>query len=124
MRILRVLLLILLGLTLPLQGIAAMLAAEPPCAMDAPAGRHVPLLKAHGSERAPPCCNDAAALARTGKLCKSALDCQSAGLALLPPVLALAGSPQPGALRLPLLPLRLDAAPARIWRPPFHPLTT
>jgi hypothetical protein len=105
---LRQLLILLLCLTLPLQGWAGAVAAtEPPCPM-----------QAAGSADGGDCCEDQGSMDGHGKLCKTGQECR-------------AGSWLQVGLRLPLLtPLPLSPVvivsrdspvkppPAGVWRPP------
>ncbi len=115
MRLLRALLLLLLSLTLPLHGMAALVAVELPCAMEQPLVQARHPVATHGA----PCCNDAEAAARTGQLCKSGQDCKSLSFALGPPAETrrVRQRQLPGPVLRPVG--RLDAARTTIWRPPL-----
>lgn len=78
MSLLRLILLYLLCLAIPLQGIAGIAVAEPPCPMeqatsgDAMSASNMPSVMQD-------CCNDADTSAKTDKACKPGQQCQSSG---------------------------------------------
>ncbi len=111
----RAILILLICLTLPLQGLALAQASEPPC----------PMAQAHhgdagdsGDAGDADCCNDAGDLAATGKACKSGQECSASSYSL--PAKLLVCAPRGVSGRVAAVPpLLLPAfAPADVWRPP------
>lgn len=121
MRRFRVFLLFVLSVALPLQGYAYFAAPHVPCPMtemgemaheDSPA-------MAHADSAMHDCCNDADTAEKTGKPCKPAQPCSSAGQFL--PFSNLAVIPQERApsVRFPhLADIAISFDPAATWRPP------
>lgn len=117
----RKMLTLLLSLTLALPASAKLNALPQPC----PSHDMTSLSAADGTElgmedAATDCCNDLATALRTGKTCKTGLECAGvAGIALpMLPTVSFAASPVEPAIRFQTTPLpaRLSA----IWRPPTH----
>lgn len=112
MRMLRSILILLLCLTLPAYGYAALGAVQPPCPMQS-AGADGEMSHANGD-----CCLDADTAAKTGKTCKAGQECKAGGVFQMT-------SPQPaflfasGAQLIPaaFLP-RIASDPSGFWRPP------
>jgi hypothetical protein len=121
-RTLRTLLLLLLSLSLPLYGSAA-LAVAPPCpmemaAMDRPAMDSAEDAAYEGGDAAlADCCADAAVRAATGKPCKAGQECQTGSVTLPPPAIGQALPADHGAPPRNALPPPTQGA-ADIWRPP------
>lgn len=75
MRLFRLILLCVLSLTIPLQGIAGVPMAASPCPME----QEMMAMSAdmgHEAAMEQDCCNDADTFAKTGKMCKTGQDCQ------------------------------------------------
>ncbi len=75
MRAFRLVLVCLVSLGVSLQGVASMLTFEAPCPMSQAAEHSMD--SAAADETGHDCCNDAATFAKTGKVCKTNLSCQS-----------------------------------------------
>lgn len=111
----RALVVLILSLSIPLQGVAGMLApAQAPCPME----QTMQMGDMAADDAAHGCCNDAATFAKTGKPCKTAQQCLSVGvfMAVAPQVASL---PAPGSQRIPATSFSartLDLS--SVWRPP------
>ena len=116
MRRLRVFLFLLLSIALPVQGYAQFVVPKMPCPMEQ-------MAKMDGAEAAAmhDCCNDAETAAKTGKPCKSAQPCQSAGQFLLFSALGVLPQDQAPSVRFPhLADILFSFEPAATWRPPVQ----
>jgi hypothetical protein len=100
----------LLCVLLPMQTLAYVPADRTPCPMMQSDADH------SGFEH--DCCNDADAVARTGKLCKPAQECSSGASVLVFAAILLSPLPVFSAHWLARAPIALTVAPAGIWRPP------
>jgi hypothetical protein len=118
MRLRRLTLVCLLCLGVSLQGFAGPMIVEEPCPMAMEAMGAPSASSMHEEGATHECCTDAATFAKTGKLCKSGLECPSANQA---PRIVL-GIVTTGSLverRAPFPDLLIDSLdPPFIWRPP------
>lgn len=112
----RTLLLLILCLVLPLQGVAAVVAFEPRCPMAMPACADAEAVSDDAATR--DCCNDADTVAKTGKLCKTGQECSSGAQCLLLPPVAHAVAPVAAERFALLSPFIPSLFPAGLWRPP------
>jgi hypothetical protein len=117
MRLAKLVLTCLVSLGVSVQGFASVSALEAPCPMTQ-AGVESAEDSAMPSDMSHDCCNDAATFAKTGKLCKSDLSCQS-----------LSQAPQAGCAFVLFAPTAESSVPfpdrfirphdpALVWRPP------
>lgn len=118
---LRRLILTLLCLAIPLQGMAAALAFDRPCPMQSQMAEHVVHQAANGAapeESLPECCLELGSLVAAGQACKCV---QGAGVRAMaaPAVTVIAGPLAPTELHaLPAAPAIVRGLPDGIWRPP------
>lgn len=111
----RALLVFVLSLSIPLQGIAGMLApTESACPME----QTMQMDNMAADDAGPGCCNDAATFAKTGKPCKTGQQCLTVGVFLVvtPQVASL---PAPGSRPIPAAGFFVRTFdPSSVWRPP------
>lgn len=114
----RLLLVLLLCLTLPLQGWGGGVRLQTPCPMEAAMAMQAGAVDAALGQAMDDCCNDAETFQRTGQLCKTGQECPAPTGFLVPPVLPVAQVHPVSDLQAtpPMAPLR--GSPASIWRPP------
>jgi hypothetical protein len=110
----RALLILLLCLTIPFQGVAASHAFKAPCPMEQMG--HAMAMDDGDLDR--DCCNDPVTAAKTGQLCKVGQECPTGGIGILVRA-ALAESPGISSLTI-SFPPTLSPSPnlSSIWRPP------
>lgn len=109
----RRLLVLVLCLLMPLQGMAASQAIEPPCPM-----QDMMAMAYDASDMEGGCCNDLATFEITGQACKSGQAC-GAPAVWLSPLSLMAFPPQPDPMcHPPAWRSPPQDAPERLWRPP------
>ena len=119
----RLLIALLLCLAIPLQGWAAGAGVQAPCPMgdmvamqaDAASGEMADL---GVMDDIVDCCNDAATVALTGKLCKAGQECQAPTGWLTTPLQPIVQALPTSVLLVTATPTPPRGAPASVWRPP------
>lgn len=110
----RALLLFLLCLAIPFQGVAAAYAVKTPCPMEQMGAT----MAMDAGDTEYDCCNDPVTFAKTGQMCKVGQECPTGGFGMLVAVV-LTASPPLQALSLSFPPPYYPPANlASIWRPP------
>ncbi|WP_210546827.1 hypothetical protein [Rhodoferax sp. PAMC 29310] len=105
----RSLLVFLMCFALAFQGMAGTRLLEPPCAMEEVMST---------ADNADDCCNDAAAHAQTGQLCKTGQACPSPTVTGANDLLLPALAPAASAPRASAPPFALSTDATGVWRPP------
>ena len=118
MRAAKFVLVCLVCLGISFQGFASVVGAHSHCPMTQPGTDPAMAAAMQAAGMKHDCCTDAATFARTGKMCKSDLQCQPAGLA--PLVSVALNTPVQVCQVIATLPDPLieSVSPSLVWRPP------
>ncbi len=109
---------LLLCLTLPLQGWGGGVRQQTPCPMEAAMAMQADSADVALELAMDDCCNDAETFKQTGQLCKNGQECQAPAGFLAPPVLPVAQPLPVSDLQVTVSTDPPQSSPANIWRPP------